>query len=60
MSQSRHTKAATEDGPSATTRPGESVPFWHPKQVTLHVWSCYPNPAGRYSGTNSLMRPFNR
>jgi hypothetical protein len=25
-SRSRHTKAATEDGPSATTRPGGSVP----------------------------------
>jgi hypothetical protein len=24
------------------------------------VWSWYPNPAGLYSGTNSLMRPFNR
>jgi hypothetical protein len=25
-SRSRHTKAATEEGPSATTRPGDSVP----------------------------------
>jgi hypothetical protein len=25
-SRSRHPKAATEDGPSATTRPGDSVP----------------------------------
>jgi hypothetical protein len=25
-SRSRHTKAATEDGPSATTRPADSVP----------------------------------
>ena len=25
-SRSRHTKAATKDGPSATTRPGDSVP----------------------------------
>jgi len=33
--------------------------FWHPDLVTLHLWAWYPNPAGVYSGTNPLMRPFN-
>jgi hypothetical protein len=34
--------------------------FWHPDLVTLHVWLWYPNPDGLYSGTNPLIRPFNR
>jgi hypothetical protein len=34
--------------------------FWHPDLVTLHVWVWYHNPAGLYSGTNPLVRPFNR
>jgi hypothetical protein len=33
--------------------------FWHPDLVTLHVWVWYHNPAGLYSGTNPLIRPFN-
>ena len=33
--------------------------FWHPDLVTLHVWVWYHNPAGLYSGTNPLVRPFN-
>jgi hypothetical protein len=39
---------------------GARFNFWHPDLVTLHVWLWYPNPAGLYSGTNPLIRPFNR
>jgi hypothetical protein len=39
---------------------GAPFTFWHPDLVTLHVWLWYHNPAGLYSGTNSLVRPFNR
>jgi hypothetical protein len=38
---------------------GAAFNFWHPDLVTLHVWLWYPNPAGLYSGTNPLVRPFN-
>jgi hypothetical protein len=39
---------------------GAAFNFWHPDLVTLHVWVWYHNPAGLYSGTNPLVRPFNR
>jgi hypothetical protein len=39
---------------------GARFSFWHPDLVTLHVWLWYHNPAGPYSGTNPLIRPFNR
>ena len=39
---------------------GARFTFWHPDLVTLHMWLWYPNPAGLYSGTNPLIRPFNR
>jgi hypothetical protein len=39
---------------------GAAFNFWHPDLVTLHVWLWYHNPAGLYSGTNPLVRPFNR
>jgi hypothetical protein len=39
---------------------GARFSFWHPDLVTLHVWLWYPNPAGLSSGTNPLIRPFNR
>jgi hypothetical protein len=38
---------------------GAPFNFWHPDLVTLHLWLWYPNPAGLYSGTNPLIRPFN-
>ena len=28
--------------------------------MTLHVWLWYPNPDGLYSGSNPLIKPFNR
>ena len=31
-----------------------------PDLVTLHVWLRYHNPDGLYSGTNPLVRPFNK
>jgi hypothetical protein len=39
---------------------GAPFNFWHPDLVTLHVWLWYPNPDGLYSGTNPLIKPFNR
>ena len=39
---------------------GARFNFWHPDLVTLHVWLWYHNPDGLYSGTNPLVRPFNR
>ena len=39
---------------------GARFNFWHPDLVTLHVWVWYHNPDGLYSGTNPLVRPFNR
>jgi hypothetical protein len=39
---------------------GAAFNFWHPDLVTLHVWLWYHNPDGLYSGTNPLIRPFNR
>jgi hypothetical protein len=38
---------------------GAAFGFWHPNLVTMHVWLWYPNPAGIYSGTNPLVRPYN-
>ena len=53
--------AASQDK-CASTAPdsGAAFTFWHPNLVTLHVWLWYPNPAGIYSGTNPLARPFNK
>ena len=39
---------------------GARFNFWHPDLVTLHLWLWYPNPDGLYSGTNPLIKPFNR
>ena len=39
---------------------GARFNFWHPDLVTLHVWLWYHNPDGLYSGTNPLVRPFNK
>ena len=39
---------------------GAPFNFWHPDLVTLHVWLWYHNPDGLYSGTNPLVRPFNK
>ena len=53
--------AAAEDQ-CATRSPqtGARFNFWHPDLVTLHVWIWYHNPDGLYSGTNPLVRPFNK
>jgi hypothetical protein len=45
--------------PKTSPSTGARFNFWHPDLVTLHVWLWYPNPAGLYSGTNPLIRPFN-
>ena len=46
--------------PRRSPQTGAAFNFWHPDLVTLHVWLWYPNPDGLYSGTNPLIRPFNR
>jgi len=53
--------------PASPPLPGARSPqtgarfnFWHPDLVTLHVWLWYHNPDGLYSGTNPLVRPFNK
>ena len=46
--------------PKRSPRTDARFNFWHPDLVTLHVWLWYHNPDGLYSGTNSLVRPFNR
>ena len=45
--------------PTRSPETGARFNFWHPDLVTLHVWVWYHNPDGLYSGTNSLVRPFN-
>lgn len=45
--------------PKTAPRSGAAFNFWHPDLITFHVWLWYPNPAGLYSGTNPLVRPFN-
>ena len=45
--------------PNTAPGSGAAFNFWHPDLITLHVWLWYPNPAGLYSGTNPLVRPFN-
>jgi len=52
---------ATSQDQCAKTSPqsGAAFNFWHPNLVTMHVWLWYPNPAGLFSGTNTLVTPFN-
>ena len=45
--------------PTRSPSTGARFSFWHPDLVTLHVWLWYHNPAGLYSATNPLVRPFN-
>jgi hypothetical protein len=47
---------ATADA-CATTSPqsGSKFNFWHPKLVTMHVWTWYPNPDGMYASMNPLV-----
>lgn len=54
--------AAAAEADCAPTSPetGTAFGFWHPDFVTLHLWAWYPNPDGIYSGTNPLVRPFNK
>ena len=52
--------AETQDAcPKTAPGSGAAFNFWHPDLITFHVWLWYPNPAGLYSGTNPLVRPFN-
>ena len=52
--------ASRSCAPRAAPQTGARFNFWHPDLVTLHVWLWYHNPDGLYSGTNPLVRPFNR
>jgi hypothetical protein len=48
----------TAEADCAATNGAFKFTFWHPQLVTMHVWLWYPNPDGLYSGTNSLVAPF--
>jgi hypothetical protein len=37
---------------------GSAFNFWHPKLVTMHVWTWYPNPSGMYASMNPLVSAF--
>ena len=37
---------------------GSAFNFWHPKLVTMHVWTWYPNPSGMYASMNPLVPAF--
>jgi hypothetical protein len=37
---------------------GSAFNFWHPKLVTMHVWTWYPNPSGIYASMNPLVHAF--
>jgi hypothetical protein len=37
---------------------GSAFNFWHPKLVTMHVWTWYPNPSGMYASMNPLVTAF--
>jgi len=39
---------------------GSALNFWHGPLITMHVWLWYANPSGMFSGTNPLVRPFDR
>jgi hypothetical protein len=52
--------AAEDQCARRSPQTGAKFNFWHPDLVTLHVWLWYHNPDGLYSGTNPLVRPFNR
>jgi hypothetical protein len=52
-------RASQDNCPKTSPDTGAAFGFWHPNLVTMHVWLWYPNPAGLYSGTNPLVRPFN-
>jgi hypothetical protein len=52
--------AAQDDCAKRSPETGAAFNFWHPDLVTLHVWLWYHNPDGLNSGTNPLIRPFNR
>jgi hypothetical protein len=44
----------------AKTSPASGAAFklWHPKLVTMHVWTWYPNPSGMYASMNPLVPAF--
>ena len=44
----------------AATSPtsGSKFDLWHPKLVTMHVWTWYPNPSGIYASMNPLVQAF--
>jgi hypothetical protein len=52
--------AAEDQCAKRSPQTGARFNFWHPDLVTLHVWLWYHNPDGLYSGTNPLVRPFNK
>ncbi|MEA2426260.1 MAG: hypothetical protein QOH13_2670 [Thermoleophilaceae bacterium] len=47
-------------GACAKTSPasGSAFKLWHPRLVTMHVWTWYPNPSGMYASMNPLVPAF--
>ena len=52
------TEAAATDCASTSPQSGAGFTFWHPKLVTMHVWTWYPNPSGIYASMNPLVGAF--
>jgi AAA ATPase domain len=52
--------AAEDQCARRSPQTGARFKFRHPDLVALHVWLWYHNPDGLYSGTNPLVRPFNK
>lgn len=44
--------------PTKSPQSGAAFNFWHPKLVTMHVWTWYPNPNGMYASMNPLVTAF--
>jgi hypothetical protein len=51
-------KAAASDCAATSPQSGAKFNFWHPKLVTMHVWTWYPNPNGIYASMNPLVSAF--
>jgi hypothetical protein len=51
-------EASASDCATTSPQSGSKFNFWHPKLVTMHVWTWYPNPAGMYASMNPLVRAF--
>jgi hypothetical protein len=51
-------EASASDCAAKSPQSGSKFNFWHPKLVTMHVWTWYPNPNGIYASMNPLVSAF--